>query len=246
MATQTAPIFTIQRAGERAFFDFGWLKTNHSFSFADYFDPENLNWGALRVFNDDTVLPGQGFGTHPHRDMEIVTYVLRGELEHRDSMGHHGVVAPGGVQYMSAGTGVRHSEFNHSQTGDVHFVQMWVLPRSYGEPPAYGQEAFDEDARRDRWLVVASGEDGVDAPVALRADATLRVAKLERATLVHALDPARFAFLFVADGAVVANGETLTAGDAVRIHGVHDLAVSGNGEVILWEVPPTDVRLEDA
>ena len=113
MATQTVPVFAVQRAGERAFFDFRWLKTYHSFSFADYFDPENLNWGSLRVFNDDTVEAGKGFGTHPHRDMEIVTYVLRGELEHRDSLGSHGVVAPGGVQYISAGTGVRHSEFNH-------------------------------------------------------------------------------------------------------------------------------------
>ncbi len=145
MATQTTPVFTVQRAAERARFDFGWLETHHSFSFADYFDPENLNWGALRVFNDDTVQPGQGFGTHPHRDMEIITYVLRGEVEHRDSLGQHGVVAPGGIQYISAGTGVRHSEFNHSKERDVHFVQMWVLPRSYGEPPAYGQHAFDEE-----------------------------------------------------------------------------------------------------
>jgi len=246
MATQTAPVFKVQRAGERAFFDFGWLKTYHSFSFADYFDPENLNWGALRVFNDDTVLPGKGFGTHPHRDMEIVTYVLRGELEHRDSLGSHGVVAPGGVQYISAGIGVRHSEFNHSASNDVHFVQMWVLPRSYGEPPAYGQHAFTEDERRNRWLVVASGQAGVTAPVALRQDATLRVARLEDAALAHAFEPSRYGFLFVADGAVAANGEQLAAGDGVRIAGLRDLAVSGSGELVLWDVPPTDVRLEDA
>ena len=246
MATQTAPVFAIQRAKDRAFFDFGWLKTHHSFSFADYFDPENLNWGALRVFNDDTVEAGQGFGTHPHRDMEIITYVLRGEVEHRDSLGQHGVVAPGGIQYISAGTGVRHSEFNHSKERDVHFVQMWVLPRSYGETPAYGQQAFDEDQRRNRWLVAASGEPGVDAPVALRADATMRVAKLEDAEITYAFEPARYGFLFVGDGEVTANGERLGTGDAVRIHGVRDLAVSGTGEVILWDVPPTSVRLEDA
>ncbi|BDE07317.1 hypothetical protein WPS_25930 [Vulcanimicrobium alpinum] len=246
MATQTAPVFAIQRAKDRAFFDFGWLQTHHSFSFADYYDPENLNWGALRVFNDDVVQPGKGFGTHPHRDMEIVTYVLRGELEHRDSMGHHGVVAPGGVQYMSAGTGVQHSEFNHSQSRDVHFVQMWVLPRSYGEAPAYGQHTFAEDERRNRWLTIASGQSGIEAPVSLRQDATVRVARLEDAALEYALDPSRYGFLFVAEGTVTANGETLGAGDAVRIHGVRDLAVRGSGELVLWDVPPTGVRLEDA
>ena len=243
MATQTAPTFAVQRAGERAFFDFGWLKTHHSFSFADYYDPGNLNWGALRVFNDDTVLPGQGFGTHPHRDMEIVTYVLRGELEHRDSLGHHGVVAPGGIQYVSAGTGVRHSEFNHSREQDVHFVQMWVLPRSRGAAPAYGQHAFGEDERRNRWLVAAGGEPGVEAPVTLHADATLRVAKLEDATLTYAFDPVRYGFLFVADGEISANGEQLNAGDAVRMHGVRDLTVSGTGELVLWDVPPSEGAL---
>jgi quercetin 2,3-dioxygenase len=244
MATETG--FAIQRADDRAFFDFGWLKTYHSFSFADYYDPANLNWGTLRVFNDDTVLPGKGFGTHPHRDMEIVTYVLRGELEHRDSMGHHGVVAPGGIQYMSAGTGVRHSEFNHSAQNDVHFVQMWVLPRSYGEEPLYGERAFDEAARRNRWLVLASGERSIDAPVTLRADATLRVAQLRDAELSYTYKPSRYGFLFVAEGEVTANGETLRTGDAVRISGPSALDVRGNGELVLWDVPPTDLRLEDA
>jgi redox-sensitive bicupin YhaK (pirin superfamily) len=237
METRIAPVFAIQRANERASFDHGWLKTSHSFSFADYFDPQNVQWGALRVFNDDTVMPGQGFGAHPHRDMEIVTYVLRGELEHRDSMEHHGVVAAGGIQYMSAGTGVVHSEFNHSAERDVHFVQMWVLPRSAGEPPAYGQQAFDEKLRRDRWLVVASGEAGIEAPVALRQDATLRVARLEHGALHRTLDPARHAFLFVADGEVVANGERLGTGDAVRIRGIGELTIEGRGELVLWEVP---------
>ena len=177
------PVFAVQRAADRAFFDFGWLQTHHSFSFADYYDPDNLNWGALRVFNDDTVQPGKGFGTHPHRDMEIVTYVLRGELEHKDSMGHHGVVPPGGVQYMSAGTGLTHSEFNHSAENDVHFVQMWVLPGSYGEAPDYGQHEFAEADRHGKWLVIASGERGVQAPIALRQDATVRVARLAGDTL---------------------------------------------------------------
>jgi quercetin 2,3-dioxygenase len=243
MATQTAPVFAIQRANDRASFDFGWLKTHHSFSFAEYFDPKNTNWGALRVFNDDTVEPGKGFGTHPHRDMEIVTYVLRGELEHRDSLGHQGVVAPGGVQYVNAGSGVRHSEFNHSQTSDVHFVQMWVLPRRAGGPPGYGQHSFGEEERRNRWLVVASGEVAIDAPVTLGQDATLRVARLEEAELAYRFDPARYGFLFVADGEVTANGERLGTGDAVRTYGITDLSIAGSGELVLWDVP--EARAED-
>ena len=122
----------VQRAGERANFDHGWLKTSHSFSFASYFDPNNLNWGALRVFNDDVVEAGKGFGTHPHRDMEILTYVLGGKLAHRDSMGNERVVAAGGVQYLSAGTGISHSEFNGSADAPLHFVQMWVVPQAQG------------------------------------------------------------------------------------------------------------------
>jgi len=242
----TAPAFTVQRAAERAFFDFGWLQTHHSFSFADYYDPANLNWGALRVFNDDTVQPGKGFGTHPHRDMEIVTYVLRGELEHRDSTGRHGIVPPGGVQYMSAGTGIRHSEFNHSAEHDVHFVQMWVLPARYGEPPAYGQHEFTAGERRGKWLVVASGEPGITTPIALRADATVRVARLAGGTLPVELRDGRYGFVFVADGAIAANGEQLGAGDALRLRGRQRFDVAGDAELVFWDVPPTDVRLEDA
>lgn len=237
-----SPTFAIQRAADRAFFDFGWLKTYHSFSFADYFDPENVNWGALRVFNDDTVAPGKGFGTHPHRDMEIVTYVVRGQLEHRDSLGHHGIVNPGGVQYISAGTGVTHSEFNHSAQNDVHFVQMWVLPRSYGEAPAYGQREFGRGERTGKWLTIASGEDGVEAPIVLRQDATLRVARLEGGSLGYRFDPRRYGFLFVAEGDATANGEKLAAGDGVRIHAAGDLTVSGEAELVLWDVPPSVTR----
>jgi redox-sensitive bicupin YhaK (pirin superfamily) len=228
-------VFSVQRATSRAFFDFGWLRTHHSFSFADYVDPDNLNWGLLRVFNDDTVAPGQGFGTHPHRDMEIVTYVLRGELEHRDSLGHHGIVAPGGIQYVSAGSGVAHSEYNHSATDDVHFVQMWVLPRAPGGTPGYGQHEFDVEQRRNRWLTVAGGAPGIDAPVVLRADAAVSVAQLADSTLTTTLDPARYGFLFVADGAVTANGEQLAAGDAVRFTGIDALDVSGTGELVRWD-----------
>jgi len=246
MDTISAPVLRVQRSADRAHFDFGWLDTKHSFSFADYYDPENLNWGALRVFNDDTVQPGKGFGRHPHRDMEIITYVLRGELEHEDSMGHRGVVPPGGVQYMSAGTGLFHSEFNHSHERDVHFVQMWVLPKTSGERPAYGQHVFAQADRTNRWLAVATGEAGVEAPIALRQDATVRVARLEDAALDVTLRPGRFGFVFVADGSVTVNGERLDAGDAVRASGEMRFTLSGSAELVAWDVPPTDVRLDDA
>lgn len=234
MATQT---FAIQRAGERYFADHDWLQTYHSFSFADYFDPYNISWGALRVLNDDTIAPGAGFPTHPHRDMEIVTYVLEGELEHRDSLGHRGVVGPGSVQFMSAGTGIRHSEYNHSTQRPLHLLQMWVLPGQTGTPPSYGQIEFTLDERRNRWLTVASGQDGVDAPVRLTQRATFAVARLEGVALEHRFAPPRLGFLFVAEGTVEANGEALHAGDAVRIADLERLAVSGNGEVVMWDVP---------
>ena len=241
MDTLTTPVFAVQRAAARAEADHGWLKSFHSFSFADYFDPANTHWGSLRVFNDDTVKPGQGFGTHPHRDMEIVTYVLLGELEHKDSLGHQGVVSPGGVQYMSAGSGVTHSEFNHSLTNDVHFVQMWVMPKSFGAPPAYGQREFDVAERTGKWLTVASGEAGIDAPIELRAEATLRVARLTGGSLEMSLRDGRFGHLFVAEGEALVNGETLVAGDAVRASGEQTFSVSGTAELVAWNLPPAPV-----
>jgi quercetin 2,3-dioxygenase len=242
-----SPVFEVQRAAERATFDHGWLLTSHSFSFADYFDPRYVNWGALRVFNDDRVAAGEGFPTHPHRDMEILTYVLSGELEHRDSLGSHGVVAPGGVQYMSAGSGVRHSEYNHSKTDGLHFLQMWVLPGKQGVTPAYGQVDFDIDERRNKWLLVASGRRDQVGPVALTQDAALMVSRLEGIQLRHTFEPGRLGFLFVADGGIEVAGlndrderiatEELAAGDAVRLGGITRLVLKGAGEVVLWDVP---------
>ena len=242
------PVFDVQRSADRAHFDHGWLRTSFSFSFADYYDPRNVNWGALRVLNDDRIAAGKGFGTHPHRDMEIVTYVLSGQLEHRDSMGSHGIVGPGGVQFMSAGTGVQHSEFNHSKTEELHLLQMWVLPGTLGGKPLYGQLDFDVEARRGKWLAVASGQAGVAAPIALTQDATFLVSRLEGAPLRHTFDPGRLGFLFVAEGAISAaafdgddapvGSETLLQeGDAVRIAGVTRLTVGGRGEIVLWDVP---------
>lgn len=231
------PTFAIQRSKDRYYADHDWLKTYHSFSFADYYDPSNQNWGALRVLNDDRLAGGTGFPTHPHRDMEILTYVFAGQLEHEDSLGNHGVVGPGGVQFMSAGTGVRHSEFNHSATEALHLVQMWVLPGKAGTKPSYGQKDFTLQDRLDRWLVVASGESGVDAPIALTQSGTMRVARVEKAELQHTFAPLRYGFLFVGDGKIVANGEQLQAGDAVRMHGVEHVTISGQGEVVFWDVP---------
>ncbi|MBV8602817.1 MAG: pirin family protein [Candidatus Eremiobacteraeota bacterium] len=240
MTARATPTFLVQRAGERACFDHGWLQTCHSFSFADYHDPNNVNWGALRVLNDDVVQPGQGFPTHPHRDMEIVTYVLAGRLEHRDSTGSHGVVGPGGAQYMSAGTGVRHSEYNHSKTEPLHFLQMWVIPGKLGIAPAYGQVEFEERDRLNRWLTVASGRPAVDAPVRLTQDAAFYVTRLAQGRhLEHRFDPGRLGFAFVAEGAVRLGEERLASGDAARIAGLERLAVTGDdGLLVLWDVPP--------
>jgi quercetin 2,3-dioxygenase len=180
--------------------------------------------------------------------MEIVTYVLSGKLEHRDSIGNHGVVGPGGVQYMSAGSGVRHSEFNHSPDEGLHFLQMWVLPGNLGGPPSYGQVDFDADRRRNKWLLVASGNDR-SAPVRLTQNATLHVSRLEGAQLQHAFDARRLGFLFVAEGTIAvsafsgddaAGSAELQAGDAVRLGGVSQITLHGTGEIVLWALPIVD------
>ncbi|PZR57989.1 MAG: quercetin 2,3-dioxygenase [Candidatus Meridianibacter frigidus] len=230
-------MFTIVRSAERYHAQHGWLDTYHSFSFADYFDPNNVSWGALRVFNDDTIAPAQGFPTHPHRDMEIITYIFSGELEHRDSLGNHGVVSDGGVQFMSAGTGVRHSEFNGSAEQPLHLVQMWVLPGKLGVRPTYGQIDFSKADRTNRWLPVASGQPAVVAPIALTQGATLRVARLESGALRHEFAPERFGFLFVGAGSIEVNEHGLEQGDAFRTHGRESLKISGKGEVVLWDTP---------
>lgn len=247
----TTSAFDVQRSTERATLDHGWLLTSHSFSFGDYFDPRYVNWGALRVFNDDRVARGEGFPTHPHRDMEILTYVLSGELEHRDSLGSHGVVGPGGVQFMSAGRGVHHSEYNHSKTGGLHFLQMWVLPGETGGSPRYGQVDFDVEDRRNKWLLVAAGHGDKNAPVVLSQDATFMVSRLEGSELRHTFEPERLGFLFVADGGIDVSAfddrndeiatTALAAGDGVRIAGITRLALKGAGEVVLWDLP----RLSD-
>lgn len=237
MATETTGSISIERSSDRAFFDHGWLKTHHSFSFAGYHDPRNVRWGALRVFNDDVVEGGRGFGAHPHSDMEILTYVLSGELEHKDSIGNVGVVRPGGVQYLSAGTGIVHSEYNHGAVLPVHFVQMWVLPDAPGRKPRYGQVDYTEAERRNRWLAIASGRPEVQSRITIWQNAAAYVAKLEEHTLSHTIAAGRFGFLFVADGNPTINGQPLHAGDAARIAGPFELEAQGSGELVLWDVP---------
>ena len=218
-------MITFRAGTERGHFDFGWLDTFHTFSFGEYFDPEHTQFRSLRVLNEDRVAPGQGFGTHGHRDMEILTWVLSGTLAHGDSLGSKGVLRPGEAQVMSAGTGIRHSEFNGSATEPVHFLQVWILPERQGLTPRYDQVAFtDDDLRNQLHLIAGSGE----APGQARLFQDLRVyaARLDEGRGLHpTLAPGRFGFLQVATGSLKFNGQLLHAGDSARIEGVVDLSV---------------------
>jgi len=229
---------SIRRAGERGRADHGWLLSYHTFSFADYYDPEHMGFRALRVINEDRVQPGQGFGTHSHRDMEIISYVLEGELEHKDSMGTSSIIRPGEVQRMSAGTGVTHSEFNASRSELVHFLQIWILPERPGGKPGYEQKAFPEAERKGKLRLVAS-PDGRDGSVTIRQDVTLHTALLcTGEALRHALEPGRHAWVHVARGQVEIGGEQLEAGDAAAISDARGLELSGRdaSEVLLFDL----------
>ncbi len=208
----------IRRSAERGHFDHGWLDTRHTFSFGDYHDPRFMGFRSLRVLNEDRVRPGQGFGTHGHRDMEIVSYVLEGQLAHKDSMGNGDVIVPGDVQYMSAGTGVRHSEFNGSQTEPVHFVQIWILPEGEGLSPRYDQKRFDEDQKKNRLRLVGS-RSGADGSIAIRQDVNLYASVLEpRASVSLELPAGRHLWLQMLRGGVEVTGTegaALEAGDGL-------------------------------
>lgn len=210
-------MITLRKSTERGYADHGWLKSHHSFSFADYHDPAHMGYRNLRVINEDRIAPGTGFGTHGHRDMEIVSYVLSGALAHRDSMGHGETIRPGEVQRMSAGSGVLHSEYNHSPDQVTHFLQIWILPSSLGIAPGYEQKAFADADKRGRLRLVAS-PDGADGSVTLHADARLYAGLFdgaERATL--ALPAGRHGYVHVVRGAVSVNGQPLAAGDAAKL-----------------------------
>jgi redox-sensitive bicupin YhaK (pirin superfamily) len=232
-------MLTIRKASERGHFDHGWLRTWHSFSFADYFDPEQMGWGPLRVINEDIVVPGTGFGMHGHRDMEIVTYLLSGALAHRDSLGNGTVIRPPDIQRMSAGSGVRHSEANPAADEPVHLLQIWIEPAVRGIAPEYEQRAFPEAGRRGRLQAIAS-PDGRDGSLVIHQDAVLYAAVLEAGqALAHPLAPGRRAYAQAVRGGLAVNGVTLAAGDGARIWDEATVTLAGTGaaEVLLFDLP---------
>jgi quercetin 2,3-dioxygenase len=234
-------MISIRRSSERGHFDFGWLDTYHTFSFGDYFDPKHSGLSVLRVINEDRVQPATGFPTHSHRNMEIITYVLEGQVEHRDSMGNLGHIRPGDVQRMSAGSGVTHSEYNASETEALHLLQIWILPDKEGIVPSYEQKNFPEKNRLNRWLLVAS-HDGEQGSVAIQQDAKIFVAHLNSSKLTYTLQKSRCAWLQVARGEMTLDQHQLSAGDGASIRGEMALnaAASDSAEILLFDLP--DVR----
>lgn len=231
-------MLTIRRAPDRGHANHGWLDSSHTFSFADYHDPEHMGFRALRVINEDRVQPGRGFGTHPHRDMEIISYVLDGGLEHRDSMGNGSVIRPGDVQRMSAGTGVAHSEFNASKTEPVHFLQIWLLPRARGLAPGYEQKTFARAEQDGRLRLVAS-PDGRDGSVTIHTDASLSAGRFTAGQSAElALAPDRHGWVHVARGKVRVNGHELAAGDALALSQESAVRIEGiaDGEVLVFDL----------
>ena len=228
---------TIRKANERGHAEHGWLDTYHTFSFPNYYDPQWMGFRSLRVINDDLVMPEMGFGTHPHRDMEIITYILSGSLEHKDSMGNGRVIRTGDVQYMAAGTGVQHSEFNPSKDEAVHLLQIWIQPDAKGVKPRYAEKAL-KDATPGTWNLVTS-KTGRDGAIAIHADTDLWLAKLDAGNRVtHKLAPGRNAWVHVAEGEVALNGKTLTGGDAAAINeaGLLELSTTKPAQVLLFDL----------
>jgi quercetin 2,3-dioxygenase len=231
---------TLRKSADRGYADHGWLKSFHSFSFADYYDPRHMGVGNLRVINEDRIAAGTGFGMHGHRDMEIVSYVLEGALAHKDSIGTDGVIRPGDVQRMSAGSGVRHSEFNHEAGSTTHFLQIWILPERAGITPGYEQKHFAAADKRGKLATMAS-PDGHDGSLTIHADATLRAGLFngdERAEL--ALDPQRIAYVHLVRGGLRANDRQLAVGDALRLDHESKLVLEGgeDAEVLVFDLAP--------
>ncbi|MDH5286064.1 MAG: pirin family protein [Betaproteobacteria bacterium] len=232
-------MITLRHASERGHANHGWLDSFHSFSFADYYDPAHMGYSSLRVINEDRVQPGMGFGTHGHRDMEIVSYVLDGALEHKDSMGTGSVIVPGDVQRMSAGRGVMHSEFNASRERVVHFLQIWIEPATRGLAPSYEQANVPSQAKRGRLALIA-GPAGSGAAVTIHQDAKLYATLLDGEERVqHALAPGRRAYVHVARGSVRVNGTPLTHGDAAKLDGEPTITLDRGdaAEVLLFDLP---------
>lgn len=229
----------IRQSEERGVAEHGWLSSRHSFSFAEYHDPRHISFGPLRVINEDRVAGGQGFGAHGHRDMEIISYVLDGELEHQDSMGTGSVIRYGHVQRMSAGSGVVHSEFNHSPTQSVHFLQIWIIPDVQGIAPSYEEKYFDEASKQGKWRLIAS-PDGEAGSVRIHQDARLYASLLnQNDALDYDLVPGRQAYVHVARGQVQVNGVALKAGDALKVRDETALRVdqAEQAEILLFDLP---------
>jgi redox-sensitive bicupin YhaK (pirin superfamily) len=232
-------MIAIRRSHERGHADHGWLQSFHSFSFADYHDPRWMGYSVLRVINEDWIAPGAGFPTHGHRDMEIVSYVLEGELAHRDSLGNGSVIRPGDVQRMSAGTGVRHSEFNHAQDRRTHLLQIWIEPQRLGVAPSYEEKHFDAAEKRGRLRLVAS-PDGAEGSVSLHQDARLYVGLFDGGERARAeLAPGRHGYLHLARGEIEANGHRLAAGDALLLRDESGIELSAGrqAEVLFFDLP---------
>ncbi len=230
----------IRKSGDRGFADHGWLKSYHSFSFADYHDPEHMGWGNLRVINEDRIAPGTGFGTHGHRDMEIISYVLEGELAHQDSMGNVVGIPPGDVQRMSAGRGVMHSEFNHAQGQTTHFLQIWIEPNVRGIAPSYEQKSVPAADKRGRLRLIAAEQPDAGA-VTIHADARVYAGLLDGAEAARlAIDPARKACVHLVRGALQVNGQALAAGDAALLEGeaAIELTQGQDAEVLVFDLTP--------
>ena len=228
----------VRSTDERGHTDWGWLDSRHTFSFGDYADPTHMGFRALRVINEDRVKAGAGFGTHGHRDMEILSYVLEGALEHRDSSGGGGVIRPGEIQLMRAGTGVTHSEYNHSKVAPVHFLQIWIVPDTRGLKPAYGQKAFDREAMRKGFVLLAS-KDGREGSLQVQQDVDLLVTvKGAGETRTARLRPGRHAWVHVARGSVTVNGTALREGDGAALSGEESLRFRGDEavEVLLFDL----------
>lgn len=230
----------VRKSEDRGRADHGWLQSQHSFSFADYHDPAFMGWGNLRVINEDRVAPGAGFGTHGHRDMEIISYVIDGELAHKDSMGNVESIPPGEFQRMSAGTGVTHSEFNHRADQTTHFLQIWVLPSKRGVAPGYEQKAFSPAEQRGRLRLVVS-PDGAEGSLSMSADARLYAGRFDGAEAAELpLDASRKSYVHVVRGALQVNGQPLKGGDAAMIAGESLLRLDGgqDAEVLVFDLEP--------
>ena len=228
----------LRRAAERGYADHGWLRSFHSFSFADYYDPSHMGYGPLRVINEDRVQAGAGFGTHGHRDMEIISYVLEGELAHKDSMGTGSTIVPGDVQRMSAGRGVQHSEFNHDKQGVTHFLQIWIEPNVRGIAPEYEQKHFAAAEKRGKLRLIASA-DGADGSVRIHQDACVYAGLFDHSeTARHEIASGRKAYIHMARGAITVNGQRLSAGDALKTDArTLDFSAGEGAEVLLFDLP---------